>query len=659
MCGIAGAIGYIDDSITRGLRLAHDAMRHRGPDGDGHWATDASDSPHGVQFAHRRLAIIDLNPRANQPMVDADTGYALCYNGEIYNYRALRNQLRRAGYTFRSESDTEVLLKAYQSLGHTVVSRLAGMFSFAVWDPQNQRMLLARDRLGIKPVYHTTIHHDDGEQTFLFASELRALLATNLVPRRIDPTSLASYVFNGYVTGPRTIVANIHRLPPASYLQVDLAGRATAPVSYWTPPRDVPDALDEHEAVGNLRDKLHAAVHKRLVSDVPLGIFLSGGIDSSAVAALAQRGSDTPLRTFNVSFDEADFDESTYARAVASAIGADHHELRLRETDFTDQLDDALASLDQPTFDGINTYFVSRAVRDAGLTVALAGTGGDELFGGYRSFRDIPRAAKWGRRLRPFPTTLLHATAGLASRVIQGRPGSVPSQTRWGKLGDALSAHGDILAVYQSAYGLFSQHFLKQCLQPGLVNGELTHGLHTDRAHELADRIAGSGPLHAVSLLELASFLGERLLPDTDAASMACSLEVRVPLIDHELIEALALVPEQRRFHPLGRKQLLRDLALDGIDPGLFNRPKAGFVLPIERWCRRQLRDQIADTLEDAELCISVGLQPDAVANLWHAFEAGAPGIYWSRIWALFALLRWCRAHDMSLQPTEAVDVPV
>jgi asparagine synthase (glutamine-hydrolysing) len=385
-----------------------------------------------------------------------------------------------------------------------------------------------------------------------------------------------------------------------------------------------------------------------LVSDVPLGIFLSGGIDSSAVAALAVRSGNARVRTFNIGFDEAAYDESGHARAVAQALGTEHHELRLTEETFRRELPGALAGLDQPTFDGINTWFVSRAVREAGLTVALAGTGGDELFGGYHSFRDVPWAARWSRRLSSFPPGLLRSLANAVTRAASLSAG-LPPQTRWGKLGDALAARGELLDTYQVSYALFASDFGRQILKQD-VDGELHMGLPGNVARELGGLIAGRRPLPAISMLELWCFLGERLLRDTDAASMASSLEVRVPFLDHEVVAAATALPEAERFEPLGKKQVLRDLALGDLDARLFDRPKSGFVLPIDRWARNALKDEMTAALRDRAFCEAAGLDAGAVGRLWSAFLGGARGLYWSRVWAVYVLGWWCREHRVSVR---------
>ena len=286
-------------------------------------------------------------------------------------------------------------------------------------------------------------------------------------------------------------------------------------------------------------------------------------------------------------------------------------------------------------------------MREAGLTVALAGTGGDELFGGYRSFRDVPWATGWSRRLSAFPPDFLRLAGNIVTRAASLRSG-LPPQTRWGKLGDALAARGELLDTYQVSYALFASDFARQLLKH--ANGELRIGLPGATARELSELIAGTRPLAAISLLELWCFLGERLLRDTDATSMASSLEVRVPFLDHEVVSAASALAEEERFEPLGKKQVLRDVALGNLDRTLFDRPKAGFVLPLENWTRDALKDEMSAALGDRDFCERAGLDARAVGRLWSAFVARAPGLYWSRIWAVYALGWWCRAHRVSVR---------
>ncbi len=639
MCGIAAALGDVDEEIVAALRRVGEAQRHRGPDDDGLWRDD------GVVLAHRRLSIIDLSADGHQPMWDPERRLAIVYNGEVYNYRALRAELESGGERFRSKTDTEVVMKAYARWGEACVERFRGMFALAIWDAERRELFLARDRLGIKPLYYHRVEREGGRTTLLIASEVRALLASGLVPRRLDPDVLASFAWNGFVRGARSIVRGVSLLPPGTCATVGSAPGPVVPRAYWTLPRAAAGAAAPVEA---LRRELETAVELRLISDVPLGVFLSGGVDSSAIAALAVRAAGPSVRTFSVGFEEAAYDESRHAEAVAKALGTDHTHILLTQRRFLASLDDALGSVDQPTFDQLNTYFVSRAVREAGITVALAGVGGDELFGGYATFRDLPRAARWTRALAPLPSAPLRALAGAFARWKLGAAGEVPPQVRWGKLADLLETGGDLVAAYQVHYALFTRE-LHAALLADPRAAAVEWGLASADLNRLRAGVDGERALHAISMLELDGFVGDRLLRDCDAASMSVGLELRVPLVDHRVVESVAGVDERERFAPLGRKRLLKQLALGAIDPATFERPKSGFVLPIAAWLEQELRDEVGGTLSDAGLCASVGLRPDAVGSLWRAFRAGAPGLYWSRVWGLYVLLWWCRRHRMTL----------
>jgi asparagine synthase (glutamine-hydrolysing) len=639
MCGIVGAVGAIDERVIAAVKAANQRMAHRGPDAEGIWS-DIGPDGRGVVFGHRRLAIIDLRPESNQPMVEGRQ--ALVFNGEIYNYQSLRKSLLERGQTLRTEGDTEVLLRSVELDGPAALDRLRGMFAFAQWDRDRRRLLLARDRIGEKPLYLTTIDGPAGP-LLLFASEVRALLATELVPRRLDPVGLSGFLWNGFVPGPNTLVQGIRRLSAGTYAQVELAdvGLEVSDHRYWR----LPAASPRPDGDRLLGEELRRAVDLQLMADVPLGVFLSGGIDSSSVAALAVAAGRGPVRTFNLSFPDDPLDESRYAKAVAQGLGTDHITVPLDEGGFASQLDAALSALDQPTFDGINTYFVSRAAREAGVTVALAGTGGDELFGGYASFADLPKLRQASTATQLLPKQVMKWAGQAVARAKLGPFGEVPPQTRWGKLGEALGAGGDLVALYQLAYGLFLPDFLAELSDHA---GRLPIGLPPALESHARGLVEGAPILHAISLLELTSFTGERLLPDGDAASMAVSLEVRVPLLDHRVIESVAAVDPERRFLPSRKKALLRELALGKLDPAIFDRPKSGFVLPIEGWCKKGLALEVGQTLSDPQLAQNAGLHPETVGRLWRAFSANAPGLYWSRIWALYVLLRWVREHKMS-----------
>ena len=386
---------------------------------------------------------------------------------------------------------------------------------------------------------------------------------------------------------------------------------------------------------------LQEGLKLHLASDVPLAVFLSGGVDSSAMANLAQRAAKSPIHTFTLAFEEQELNEGPIARRIAAAIGTQHHEVVLTEGHFVENLEAALDSLDQPTFDGLNAYYMSHAIRDAGFTVALSGTGGDELFGGYTSYRDLPVLQRWSRRTAWVPRGLQVAAAKLATRLLRRSGGAVPPQTRWAKLPEMVRRGDDLLALYQLAYALFLPGFQRELLAPGFAEA-LADGLPPAMRQRITAETRARTPLSAISVMEQRLFLGERLLRDNDVASMASSLEQRVPLVDQVLFESVDRLPDQARYQPLGRKAMLRRIGLRGLDPALFERPKSGFVLPFDRWIRRGLKDAMDQTLRDPQAIAPAGLDPVAVERLWRAFLDGAPGMYWSRVWSVYVFIRWC-----------------
>jgi asparagine synthase (glutamine-hydrolysing) len=572
-------------------------------------------------------------------MVDPETGHVIVFNGEIYNFGELRERLVAEGHQFQSTGDTAIMLRALSLHGPAAVSWLRGMFAFACWDPEGRRLLLARDPLGIKPLYVARSPNPDAGWSVAFASELRAVLASGLLGTpRLDPQAVASGVWNGFVVGPGTAVEGVDLLGPGHLLELDGAGKAVRQEEYWHIPDHAPDpTMGEDDLAAILEEGLRL----HLASDVPLAVFLSGGVDSSAMANLAQRAAHSPIHTFTLAFEEQEFNEAPIARRIAAAIGTRHHEVVLTEGHFVERLDAALDSLDQPTFDGLNAYYMSHAIRNAGFTVALSGTGGDELFGGYNSYRDLPVLQRWSRCAAWVPRGLQVAAAALATWPLRRSGGAVPPQTRWAKLPEMVRHGGDLLALYQLAYALFLPGFQRELLAPDFVEA-LADGLPVAIRKQLVAETRARTPLSAISVMEQRLFLGERLLRDNDVASMASSLEQRVPLVDQVLFESVDRLPDLARYQPMGRKAMLRRIGLRGLDPALFERPKNGFVLPFNRWIRRGLKAVMNETLRDPQAIAPVGLDPAAVERLWRAFVEGARGIYWSRVWAVFVFIRWC-----------------
>jgi asparagine synthase (glutamine-hydrolysing) len=639
MCGIAGIIGRLDERNRAALTRMSEAMVHRGPDGSGTWVSTPDSRGWGAMFAHRRLSIIDLSPAGAQPMIDPVTGHIVVYNGEIYNFVDVRRRLMAEGQELRSSGDTAAMLRAVGLHGPEAVSWFRGMFAFACWDPTNRRLLLARDPLGIKPLYLARSSDPDAGWSIGFASELRTLMASGLLGTpHLDPQAVASSVWNGFVVSPRTAVKGVEVLWPGDLLEFDGAGKELRQYDFWHIPARAPAPIMEEEELAVI---LQEGLRLHLTSDVPLAVLLSGGVDSSVVANLAQRAARSPIHTFTLAFEEDELNEGPIAKQIAAAIGTQHHELVLTERSFVENLEAALDSLDQPTFDGLNAYYISRAIRAAGFTVALSGTGGDELFGGYTSYRNLPVLHDWSRRAACVPRSLQIAAATLATWPLRCFGGTMPPQTRWAKLPDMVRHGGDLLALYQLAYALFLPAFQQELLVPDFA-GALADGLPRAMRERIIAESRDRTPLSAISVMEQRLFLGERLLRDNDVASMAASVEQRVPLVDQILFESVDCLPDSVRYQPLGQKAVLRRIGLHGLDPALFDRPKSGFVLPYDRWIRRGLKSAMDEILRDPQAIAPIGLDPTAVERLWRAFLDGAPGTYWSRVWSVYVLVRWC-----------------
>ena len=636
MCGIAGFLGPRRNDLPTITAALGKLLAHRGPDGEGvETFPTRADPARVVALVQRRLAIIDLSPRGAQPMPDPETGNWVMQNGEIYNYRELRAELAARGAVFRSESDTEVILKGYAVWGPAVLDRLEGMFAVAIWDAARDELLLGVDPAGIKPLYYW----QGAEGRALFASEVRALLGTGLVSRDLDPVGLEGYLAYGAVPAPATIVRGVRALPGGSRLRLRSDGTALGPTRYATlefAPAGAPP-LDAGALVSGLRAALEDAVRRHLASDVPVGVFLSGGIDSSSVAALMHTVAPGSVWSFSVTFDEARFSEAPYSALVARRYSARHEEIRLSARGLLGMLPDALAAIDQPTMDGINVYALSRAVRERGLKVVLSGQGGDELFGGYPTFTLVPRALAWRRRLGLLPAGARSLAAGAWSRLR--RRSAVPD-----KGARLLAGDGDPLGTYLVFRELFPPAS-RAALFPGRPGDETAHGLPLALAAELARETRGLDPVNQVSLLELRIYLANMLLRDGDVMSMAHGLEVRVPLLDRRLVEVVARVPGRQKLDARLPKPLLVRALADRLPPEIYGRPKQGFTLPWEEWLRGDLRAVVADRFESASIAGAVGLDDRACRAFWRGFVARRPGRSWARVWALFVLLDWCRRH--------------
>jgi asparagine synthase (glutamine-hydrolysing) len=583
MCGIAGIVAYRDVAAApvdvNELWRMRDFMAARGPDGAGAWL-----SPDGrVGLVHRRLAIIDLDDRAAQPMVSADGALVIIFNGEIYNYRELKHQLEAKGVVFRTQSDTEVLLSLYHERGPGMVRDLRGMFAFAIWDTRNKTLLLARDPFGIKPLYLA----DDG-RTLRFASQVKALAAGGAISKEPSSAGMAGFFLWGHVPEPWTWLASVKALPAGSTLTIQQGQPTSQPRRYFDLCEEIvraeAAAPASRAAVEEAVEALADSVRSHLVSDVPVGAFLSAGRDSTLIAALAAGELHEPLQTLTLGFDEyrdTANDEVPPAEAIARTIGASHRTVRIARGDFEAQREHIFASMDQPSIDGVNTYFVSRVAATAGLKVALSGLGGDELFGGYSSFRQVPRLA---RRLSALA---LVPSFGRAIRAASAPLFRQLASPKWA----GLVEYGCSLAgTYLLRRSLFMPWELPRVMPPELAQQGLAELSVLD---DLQARIQGiRTPVVAVMALEMSCYMRNQLLRDADWAGMSHSLEIRVPFVDSALF---------RRWLPLAIRQLAFDrqqvllAANEQVARIIGKRQKSGFSIPLQDWLRSDSRSGARD----------------------------------------------------------------
>jgi len=647
MCGIAGlfltsvdafATAAERNSIDAALRHMVEHLAHRGPDDQG---TEVIQTERGrLALGHTRLSILDLSPAGHQPMVDAHTGNWITYNGEIYNFHELRQQLTDTATDWQSQSDTEVILRAYSRWGKNCVNHLRGMFAFALWDARRQELFIARDRLGIKPLYY---YADD--KRFLFASEVGALLASDFVPRQLDPVALWQYLAYQSVPAPRTMIQNVCALAPGSWLVIAQSGRVTQG-HYWDLLENA--ALEAREAsLDECRKKigelLHEAVALHLVSDVPVAAFLSGGIDSSAIVALMREAGQTP-QTFSVAFAEKNFDETPHSRLIAARFQTDHTEIHLTRHDLLVQLPDALAAMDQPTGDAVNTYVVSRAVSQAGIKVALSGLGGDEFFAGYPSFSRLSRVGNTMRAWGGLPSAVKNfAASAIAS--LAGDSIAVAKATAM------LKSDGRIATMYPGLRQVLSDTQRRAILNDAWLHVVAPGGdYYSDLLEEAFAAADWAGPLTQISYAEARTYMHDVLLRDTDQMSMAHSLEVRVPLLDHKLIEYVMGIADAHK-RPNGTPKRLLVESLNGLLPDeIVHRPKQGFTFPFALWMRGELQSFCEQRLNEERIAARGLFKPRAVSNLWRNFLAGRHDVSWSRLWILVVLEEWLEQNRIVTQ---------
>ena len=626
MCGITGIVGNnLNSNVYQpAIQKMTDAIAHRGPNSQGLWNDEH------CFFGHRRLSIIDLSEAGNQPFISQDGRYILIYNGELYNYKDLKFELQRAEhgsknipYIFKTNTDTEVILASYLRWGNNCMKRFNGMFAFAIWDTVDQKLLISRDRLGVKPLYYQYKNN-----TLVFASEIRALIYSGIVDKKINPSSVAEYIQYATVHAPNTMLQDVKVLMPGNFLELHQNNLTIS--QYWNI-NDYAKSkqdLSYKETCQKVNELLTASVERRLVADVPFGAFLSGGIDSSAIVGLMSKVSSEKIQTFNVSFDEGEFSEAKYAKQIAQKFNTQHHEIKLTPADFLNQLPEALSAIDHPSGDGPNSYIVSKATKQAGVTMALSGLGGDELFAGYDIFKRFYELEKkaW---LNIIPAK------GLVGKFISTKKKSVQGD----KTAEILALNSiNGYQAYPINRKLFNQTDYQSLLKNKYNDSNFIFNViknsTTDNQHILS----------RVSLYEIETYMQNVLLRDADQMSMAVALEVRVPFLDYQLVEFALGVKDEYKF-PHTPKKLLTDSLGDLLPNEIVNRPKMGFTLPWKDWLKGDLREFCEDNI--IQFSKRSFVNREAVLIIWNRFLNNDPKISWSRIWHLVVLNNWINTHQI------------
>jgi asparagine synthase (glutamine-hydrolysing) len=612
MCGIAGIL-YFDDQtkVDQGaVQKMTDAMSHRGPNADGYFCEN------NIGLGHRRLSIIDLSDSANQPFADATGRFQLIFNGELFNFLSVKPTIK--GHLFKTTGDTEVLVEAFARAGIASLDPIKGMFAFAIWDRQCKELFLVRDRMGVKPLYYYI-----DQEKIIFASEIRGILATGLVKRKINQNSLAGFLKYQSVSSPDTIIDGIRELPAGSYMRV-MGGKHEIR-KYWELTAYQPVEDDENTVKRKVCSLLSDAVEQRLISDVPIGAFLSGGIDSSAVVGLMSKVSSKRPVTFNVGFNEQEYDESGFAELIAKKFDTDHQSIVMRPTIMLEELKHALDAMDTPSGDGINTYVVSKTVKNAGLTVALSGVGGDELFAGYPFFRRYVQLRKY--------SGMWNVTSLFRKLAI-----SVMPDPKWKDLLELSST--DIAAVYPVLRQVVSDKEIRSVTKLNYLEDPVRALLESELL-----QISGFPLLSQISISEYIGYTRQTLLKDTDQMSMAVSLEVREPFFDHELIQYVLGISDQIK-DPIYPKKLLVESLGDLLPPEIVHRKKQGFTFPWALWMKNELREFCELRIE--RICQRDFINGMELRKKWNGFLQGDKTIRWMEIWLFVILEYWLEKNDVS-----------
>ncbi len=628
MCGIAGIVGLnIESSIPKiAIQKMTDAIAHRGPNSQGFWDDT------NCYFGHRRLSIIDLSEAGNQPFVSQDGRYVLIYNGELYNYKELKFSLQRSEfgtnqlpYIFKTNTDTEVILASYLRWGKECVNYFNGMFAFAIWDKQERKLVIARDRMGIKPLYY---HFKN--TVLIFASEIRALLKSDLIEKKINQQSVAEYIQYTTVHAPNTILQDVKVLMPGNLIEFETKNLTFNISQYWNINNfsKSKEDLNYKQTCEKVNELLTQSVERRLIADVPFGAFLSGGIDSSAIVGLMSKVSSEKIQTFNINFDEGEYSEAKYAQLIAKKFNTQHHEIKLTPNDFLSQLPEALNAIDHPSGDGVNSYIVSKATKNAGIIMALSGLGGDELFAGYDVFKRYVELEKKGW-LNLIPAK------GILGKLLAAYKKSIQGD----KTSEILNL--DVINgfnAYPINRKLFNQpdfhYLLKKHFNDNAFIQNVIKNCETDKSHKLS----------RVSLFEIKTYMQNVLLRDADQMSMAVALEVRVPFLDYKLVEFVLGINDTYKF-PHTQKKLLVDSLGDLLPPEIVNRPKMGFILPWKDWLKDELKEFCEENI--VQLSKLSFVNREAVLLIWNRFLKNDSKITWSRVWHLVVLNHWIKTNHI------------
>lgn len=623
MCGINGVYQFSGRTVSDDVILKmNDALKHRGPDANGVVQDEF------VQLGHQRLSILDLDARANQPFQSEDGKHLLVFNGEIYNFNEIRSKL--TNYNFKTDGDTEVVLAAYLEWGENCLRMFNGMFAFAIWSRDEKKMFLARDRMGIKPLYYVLT-----DQEIIFSSSVKSILSSGLIDRKIRKESVSDYLRFQTVHAPYTLIEGIFQMLPGQQLTIS-DENGIQYKKYWSTTTDFKRFKGNREEAQELvKNELTKSVERRLVSDVPFGAFLSGGIDSSIIVGLMSKLREQPIDTFSINFEEDEFSEAKYSQMMADRYQTNHHPITLSANEFKELIPEALSFMDHPSGDGPNTYVVSKKTKEQGVKMALSGLGGDELFGGYSVFNQIPQLQqkKW---LMSFP--------------VYGRK---PFANLYHALKGTV-ASSKIKAILKQEYSdtEFIYQFYRQVLMDDQVNKLIKGNLPKNKVFEIGHELIGYGtngwqlpPLSRISAIEMETYMQNVLLRDSDQMSMGVALELRVPFLDHEFVEQILGIPDHLK-RPTTPKKLLVDAFKDMLPEDVYNREKMGFVLPYEHWMKNELHDFCQERLE--QLHEITFMNGEGVMKLWRQFKSGHKRVTWSRIWPLVVLGDWIKRNEIS-----------